>query len=72
MKYNNLPTITPKCVFEAQRDGAKFIRLNETQADAAVKAGKTVWCLQYDTQDNKKISCLGIYVKVSDLIKIAL
>ena len=70
-KYDKLPTITPKAVYEAQRDGAKFVRLNEQQAEAAVKAGKTLYSLQY-AQDNKKVSCVGVYVKVSDLIKIAL
>lgn len=70
-KYDKLPIITPNCVFEAQRDGAKFIRLNETQAEAAAKAGKTLYSLQY-THEGKKISCIGVYVKVSDLIKIAL
>ena len=69
--YNNLPIITPSAVYEAQRDGAKFIRLNEQQVEAAAKAGKTLYSLQY-MQDNKKISCVGIYVKVSDLINIAL
>jgi len=71
MKYDKLPIITPSAVFEAQRDGAKFIRLNEQQAEAAVKAGKTLYSLQY-THDNKKVSCVGIYVKIADLIEIAL
>lgn len=71
MKYDNLPIITPSAVYEAQRDGAKFIHLNETQADAAIKAGKKLYSLQF-THKNEKISCVGVYVKVSDLIKIAL
>lgn len=70
-KYDKLPIITPKAVYEAQHDGTKFIRLNEQQAETAVKAGKTLYSLQY-MQDNKKVSCIGVYVKVSDLIKIAL
>lgn len=71
IKYDKLPIITPNCVFEAQRDGAKFVRLNEQQAEAAAKAGKTLYSLQY-MQDNKKVSCVGVYVKVSDLIRVAL
>lgn len=69
--YNNLPVVTPAAVYEAQRDGAKFIRLNEEQAKQAAKAGKKLYHLEYETE-LKKISCVGVYVKVSDLIKIAL
>jgi hypothetical protein len=71
MKYDNLPTITPAAVYEAQRDGAKFIRLSGEQADAAIKAGKKLYLLEYETE-LKKVVCVGVYVKVSDLIKIAL
>lgn len=71
IKYDKLPIITPNCVFEAQRDGTKFIHLNEAQAEAAAKAGKTLYSLQY-MQDNKKVSCVGVYVRVSDLIRVAL
>lgn len=71
MKYDNLPTITPSAVYEAQRDGYKFVRLNESQQDMAIKAGKNLLRLEYETE-LKKIISYGVYVKVSDLIAIAL
>ena len=71
MKYDNLPTITPATVYEAQCDGYKFIRLNEEQIDKARKANKKLYRLEYETE-LKKVVSYGFYVKVSDLIKIAL
>ena len=71
MKYDNLPTITPSAVYEAQRDGYKFVRLNESQQDMAIKAGKNLLRLEYETELKKVIS-YGVYIKVSDLIAIAL
>ena len=71
MKYDNLPIITPTAVYEAQRDGYKFVRLNESQQDMAIKAGKNLLRLEYETELKKVIS-YGFYVKVSDLIEIAL
>lgn len=71
MKYDNLPTITPSAVYEAQRDGYKFVRLNESQQDMAIKAGKNLLRLEYETE-LKKIISYGVYIKVSDLIAIAL
>lgn len=71
MKYNNFPTITPAAVYEAQRDGYKFIRLSEEQIELAEKAHKELHTLKYETED-KKVVCVGVYVKVSDLIAIAL
>ena len=71
MKYNNFPIITPSAVYEAQRDGYKFIRLSEEQIELAEKAHKKLYTLEYETED-KKVACVGVYVKVSDLIKIAL
>lgn len=70
MKYDNFPTITPAAVYEAQRHGYKFIRLTEEQAEQAVKANKTLYTLEYQTEI-KKVVCVGVYVKVSDLITIA-
>ena len=71
MKYDNLPIITPTAVYEAQRDGYKFVRLNESQQDMAIKAGKNLLRLEYETELKKVIS-YGVYIKVSDLIAIAL
>lgn len=71
MKYDNLPIITPLAVYEAQRDGYKFIRLNESQQNQAAKAGKNLFHLEYETE-LKKVVSVGVYVKISDLIKIAL
>lgn len=71
MKYDNLPIITPEAVYEAQRDGYKFIRLNDEQIDKARKANKKLYHLEYSTEF-KKVVCVGVYVKVSDLISIAL
>lgn len=71
MKYDNLPTITPSAVYEAQRDGYKFIRLSGEQIDKARKANKKLYRLEYETE-LKKVVSYGFYVKVSDLIKIAL
>ena len=71
MKYNNFPIITPAAVYEAQKDGYKFIRLTEKQAEQVAKANKKLYTLEYETED-KKVVCVGVYVKVSDLIKIAL
>lgn len=71
IKYNDdLPTITPEAVYEAQRDGYKFIRLSQEQALQAIKENKKLYRLEYGT-DLKQI-CVGVYVKVSDLIDIAL
>ena len=71
IKYNNdLPIITPASVYEAQRDGCKFIRLSQEQAIQAIESNKKVYRLEYGT-DLKQI-CVGVYVKVSDLIEIAL
>lgn len=71
MKYDNLPIITPSAVYEAQKDGYKFIRLSEEQIDKARKANKKLYCLIYETE-LKKVVSYGFYVKVSDLIDIAL
>ena len=68
MKYNNFPIITPAAVYQSQKDGYKFIRLTEEQA---AKAHKKLYNLEYETED-KKVVCVGVYVKVSDLISIAL
>lgn len=72
MKYNNLiTTITPSNVYEAQKDGYKFIRLSDEQIDKARKANKKLYKLEYETE-LKKVVSYGFYVKVSDLIDIAL
>lgn len=73
MKYydNSITIITPSAVYEAQRDGYKFIRLSDEQIDKARKANKELYCLIYETE-LKKVVSYGIYVKVSDLIDIAL
>lgn len=71
MKYDNLPTITPSAVYEAQRDGYKFIRLNESQQNQAMVADKNLLRLEYEIE-LKKVVSVGVYVKVSDLIRIAL
>lgn len=73
MKYydNSITIITPSAVYEAQRDGYKFIRLSDEQIDKAVKANKQLHCLIYETE-LKKVVSYGVYVKVSDLIDIAL
>ena len=71
MKYNNFPIITPAAVYQSQKDGYKFIRLTEEQAEQAAKAHKKLYNLEYETED-KKVVCVGVYVKVSDLISIAL
>lgn len=71
MKYDNLPIITPSAVYEAQKDGYKFIRLSEEQIDKAKQANKQLYKLEYETE-LKKVVSYGFYVKVSDLIKIAL
>jgi hypothetical protein len=71
MKYNNFPIITPAAVYHAQKDGYKFVRLSEEQIELAEKAHKELHTLEYETED-KKVVCVGVYVKVSDLIKIAL
>ena len=71
IKYDNdLPIITPVSVYEAQRDGYKFIRLSQEQAIQAIESNKKVYRLEYGT-DLKQI-CVGVYVKVSNLIEIAL
>lgn len=69
--YNNFPTINPIAVYEAQRDGYKFIRLNEEQTEQALRENKKLYTLEYETEI-KKIVCVGVYVKVEDLISIAL
>lgn len=71
MKYDNLPIVTPSAVYEAQKDGYKFIRLNEEQIAKARKANKKLYCLEYETE-LKKVVSYGFYIKVSDLIEIAL
>lgn len=71
MKYDNLPIVTPEAVYEAQRDGYKFIRLSEEQITKARQANKQLYKLEYETE-LKKIVSYGFYVKVSDLIDIAL
>jgi len=71
MKYDNLPTITPAAVYEAQKDGYKFIRLSEEQITKAMQANKKLYRLEYETE-LKKVVSYGLYVKVSDLIEIAL
>lgn len=71
MKYGNYPKINPSAVYQAQHDGYKFIRLSEEQIELAEKAHKELHTLEYETED-KKVVCVGVYVKVSDLIKIAL
>ena len=71
MKYDNLPIITPAAVYEAQRDGYKFIRLSEEQIIKAKQANKQLYKLEYETE-LKKVVSYGFYVKVSDLIDIAL
>ena len=71
MKYNNFPIINPAAVYEAQRDGYKFIRLSQPQAIKAAEAGKKLYLLEYSTE-LKKVVSVGVYVKVSDLIDIAL
>ena len=71
MKYAKLPTITPSEVYEAQMDGYKFIRLSEGQAEWATKAGKKLYSLEYET-DLKKVTSVGVYVRISDLIDIAM
>ena len=68
---DDLPIITPAAVYEAQRDGYKFIRLTQPQAIKAAEVGKKLYRLEYETE-LKKVVCVGFYVKVSDLIKIAL
>ena len=68
---DDLPIITPAAVYEAQRDGYKFIRLSQEQALQAIKANKKLYRLEYETE-LKKVVCVGFYVKVSDLIEIAL
>ena len=72
IKYDNdLPIITPASVYEAQRDGYKFIRLSQEQAIQAIESNKKVYRLEYGT-DLKQVVCVGVYVKVSNLIDIAL
>lgn len=71
MEYAKLPTVTPSEVYEAQRDGYKFIRLSQPQSERAAKAGKRLYKLEYETE-LKKVVSIGVYVKVSDLIDIAL
>lgn len=71
MKYDNLPIITPADVYEIQKDGYKFIRLSDEQTDKAKKANKKLYRLEYETE-LKKVVSYGVYIKVSDLIKIAL
>ena len=71
MKYDNLPIITPSAIYEAQRDGYKFIRLSDEQIDKARKANKKLYRLEYETE-LKKVVCVGVYVKVENLIEIAL
>lgn len=71
MKYDNLPIITPADVYEMQKDGYKFIRLSNEQTDKARKANKKLYRLEYETE-LKKVVSYGVYIKVSDLIKIAL
>ena len=72
IKYNDdLPIITPASVYEAQCDGYKFIRLSQEQAIQAIESNKKVYRLEYET-GLKQVVCVGVYVKMSDLIKIAL
>ena len=71
MKYNNFPIINPAAVYQAQKDGYKFIRLSEEQIAKAKQANKQLYKLEYETELKKVIS-YGFYVKVSDLIEIAL
>ena len=71
MKYGTYSKITPAAVYQAQCDGYKFIRLTEEQAEQAAKAHKKLYNLEYETE-TKKVVCVGVYVKVSDLIAIAL
>lgn len=71
MKYGTYPKINPSAVYNAQCGGYKFIRLTEEQAEQAAKANKKLYTLEYETED-KKVVCVGVYVKVLDLIEIAL
>lgn len=68
---DDLPIITPEAVYEAQRDGYKFIRLTQLQAEKAAEEGKKLYLLEYETE-LKKVVCVGVYVKVENLIEIAL
>lgn len=68
---DDLPIITPAAIYEAQRDGYKFIRLTQPQAEKAAEAGKKLYLLEYSTE-LKKVVCVGFYVKVENLIEIAL
>lgn len=74
MKYDNLPIITPEAVYEVQRDGYKFIRLSDEQIDKARKANKKLYLLKhkFSAEFNREIACVGVYVKVENLISIAL
>ena len=71
MKYGTYSKITPAAVYQAQCDGYKFVRLSEEQIELAEKAHKELHTLEYETE-TKKVVCVGVYVKVLDLIKIAL
>lgn len=64
-------TITPAEVFLGQKEGYKFIRLSAEQAQKALNAGKGLRHLSYFVNDIKR-DCVGIMVKVEDLIKCAL
>lgn len=71
MKYDNLPIVTPSNIYQAQKDGYKFIRLSDEQIDKARKANKKLYRLEYETE-LKKVVSYGFFVKIEDLISIAL
>ena len=70
MKYGIYPKINPSAVYQAQRDGYKFVRLSEEQIELVEKAHKELHTLEYETK-TKKVVCVGVYVKITDLISIA-
>lgn len=63
--------ITIQDVAKAQKEDLKFVHLNPTQAIRAFHEGKELYELERIDPEGYRVKSHGIFVKVSDLLKIA-